>query len=323
MAATGYALLANPENGGGGGTVTSVSVVTANGISGTVATATTTPAITLALGAITPTSVNGNTFTTGTYTLTGAAAKTLAFNNSLTLAGTDATTMTFPSTSATIARSDAANTFTGIQAFAAQITIGVGTTSTALTDLLINPTTKASGNLLDLQVNSASKFSVTAAGVVNIGTTTLTNDGSSTLTINNSTRMTNMSSSGSIRGVTGTVPIGWLGVRANMKSPADGMIEYFKDDDTSGVRADFSTSGTYALKAIGGGDSAILTVNKVTTTGAITVPGVTTAALTSTGTFTSGAGASLGTLTNAPAAGNPTSWIKIVDNGVTRYVPAW
>lgn len=39
------------------GTVTSVSVTTANGVSGTVATATTTPAITLALGAITPTTV--------------------------------------------------------------------------------------------------------------------------------------------------------------------------------------------------------------------------------------------------------------------------
>lgn len=41
----------------GTGTVTSVSVVTANGVSGSVATATTTPAITLTLGAITPSSV--------------------------------------------------------------------------------------------------------------------------------------------------------------------------------------------------------------------------------------------------------------------------
>lgn len=41
----------------GSGTVTSVSVVTANGISGTVATATTTPAITLTLGAITPSAI--------------------------------------------------------------------------------------------------------------------------------------------------------------------------------------------------------------------------------------------------------------------------
>lgn len=55
---------------GGSGSVTSVSVVTANGVSGSVATPTTTPAITLTLGAITPTSVNGNTITTGTGTLT-------------------------------------------------------------------------------------------------------------------------------------------------------------------------------------------------------------------------------------------------------------
>jgi hypothetical protein len=43
--------------GGGSGTVTDVSVVTANGVSGSVATSTTTPAITLTLGAITPSSV--------------------------------------------------------------------------------------------------------------------------------------------------------------------------------------------------------------------------------------------------------------------------
>lgn len=64
--------------GGGTGTVTTVSVVTANGISGSVANATTTPAITLTLGAITPTSVNGITLSgsgslanSGTSSLTG------------------------------------------------------------------------------------------------------------------------------------------------------------------------------------------------------------------------------------------------------------
>lgn len=56
---------------------------------------------------------NGNTLTAGTYTLTGSAAKTLAFTNTLTISGTDGTTMTFPGTSATLARTDAANTFTG------------------------------------------------------------------------------------------------------------------------------------------------------------------------------------------------------------------
>ena len=48
---------AGPPGPAGSGTVTSVSVVTANGVSGSVADPTTTPAITLSLGAITPTSV--------------------------------------------------------------------------------------------------------------------------------------------------------------------------------------------------------------------------------------------------------------------------
>lgn len=47
----------NGGSGGGSGTVTSVSVTSANGVSGTVATATTTPAISLVLGDITPSSV--------------------------------------------------------------------------------------------------------------------------------------------------------------------------------------------------------------------------------------------------------------------------
>jgi len=52
---------------GGGGTVSDVSIVSANGVSGTVATSTTTPAISLTLGAITPTSTNGVTATTMSY----------------------------------------------------------------------------------------------------------------------------------------------------------------------------------------------------------------------------------------------------------------
>ncbi|MEO6301843.1 MAG: hypothetical protein ABIP51_01605, partial [Bacteroidia bacterium] len=53
----------------GSGTVTAVSVATANGVSGT-SSGGATPALTISLGAITPTTVNGNTFTTGTGTLT-------------------------------------------------------------------------------------------------------------------------------------------------------------------------------------------------------------------------------------------------------------
>ena len=59
------------------------------------------------------------------WSLAIAAAKTLTVSNSLTFAGTDATTITFPSTSATVARTDAANTFTGAQTFTS-IVLGAG-----------------------------------------------------------------------------------------------------------------------------------------------------------------------------------------------------
>lgn len=35
------------------------------------------------------------------------------------------------------------------------------------------------------------------------------------------------------------------------------------------------------------------------------------------------AGGAAGTLLNSPAAGNPTKWISINDNGVTRRIPTW
>ncbi len=113
----------NTPGGGspGSGTVTVVSVATANGFSGTVANDTSTPAITIIAGAITPTSVNGLTISTTTGTLTMTNGKTLAVTNSLTLSGTDSTVMTFPSTSATIARTDAGQTFTGTQTFGALV----------------------------------------------------------------------------------------------------------------------------------------------------------------------------------------------------------
>ena len=45
--------------------------------------------------------------------------------------------------------------------------------------------------------------------------------------------------------------------------------------------------------------------------------------LESTVALANGAGAATGTLTNAPVAGNPTKWLQVDDNGVTRYIPAW
>lgn len=73
-----------------------------------------------------------------TATLTIANGKTFTANNSITLAGTDSTVMTFPTTSATVARTDASNTFTGDQTFSGKInktTITAPATGSTLTIL--------------------------------------------------------------------------------------------------------------------------------------------------------------------------------------------
>ena len=98
-------------------------------------------------------------------TLAVANNKTFTANNSLTLAGTDATTMTFPSTSATIARTDAGQTFTGVNTFTSPKIItdisdtngneifGITATASAVNELTIanaatgnNPIVSATGS---------------------------------------------------------------------------------------------------------------------------------------------------------------------------------
>ena len=88
-------------------------------------------------------------------TLTIADGKTLTANNSIQLSGTDSTTMTFPSTSATIARTDAGQTFTGtqtVQAASTQDSVKIagrngGSSSYGVT---ITPTTLSDNRTLTL-----------------------------------------------------------------------------------------------------------------------------------------------------------------------------
>lgn len=113
--------------GGTGITAFGTGVATALGQnvsgSGSIAMTTSPTFVTPTLGAASATSINKVAITApGTgATLTIANNKTLTVNNILTFAGTDSTTMTFPTTSATIARTDAANTFTGNQTFSGAI----------------------------------------------------------------------------------------------------------------------------------------------------------------------------------------------------------
>lgn len=105
--------------------------------------------------AITATTVNKVTITApaSASTLTIANGKTLTANNTLTLAGTDATTQTFPTTSATIARTDAAQTFTGTQSIAVISNYGVGAGATSFSSY------NNSGNLGGYINNSNNQWS--------------------------------------------------------------------------------------------------------------------------------------------------------------------
>ena len=134
---------------GGTGTTTSTG-------SGAVVLATSPTLTTPVLGVATATSINKVTLTapaTGA-TLTLADNKALLVNNTLTLSGTDYTTMTFPTTSATLARTDAAQTFTGTQTFAGPIVESVQTLSGPgainITQTVTKFTSTAAGNALTL-----------------------------------------------------------------------------------------------------------------------------------------------------------------------------
>ena len=93
-------------------------------------------------------------------TLTIANSKTLTASNTLTLAGTDATVMTFPGTSATIARTDAANTFTGHQTIE-----GVTSTGATGTGALVFGTAPTISNPVTTNISPGADFTITQNAV--------------------------------------------------------------------------------------------------------------------------------------------------------------
>lgn len=91
--------------GGGSGTVTDVSVVTANGVSGSVANSTTTPAITLSLGAITPTSVASSGSVSGSnLSGTNTGDQTIELTGDVTGSGTGSFAATIANDAVTYAK---------------------------------------------------------------------------------------------------------------------------------------------------------------------------------------------------------------------------
>lgn len=131
----------NSSGGGGGGTVTSVSVVSANGLSGTVATPTTTPAITLA-----PT-FTGITYSTGSAFQAAVAANfpTLNQNTTGTAANITATSNNTLTTLSALSLPGAQVTG-NISGNAANITATSNSTLTTLSALSL-PTSQLSGTI--------------------------------------------------------------------------------------------------------------------------------------------------------------------------------
>ena len=146
--------------------------------------------VTPTLGVAVATSINKIAITAPatSATLTIADSKTLTANNSITLAGTDATTMTFPGTSATIARADAAQTFTGNQTFSNAIVGSIqslsGPGAVNITTGTTAFTSTGAGNALTLANGVAGQFKtiiyVAEAGGADTGVLTPTNFGNGT-----------------------------------------------------------------------------------------------------------------------------------------------
>jgi len=92
-------------SGSGSGTVTSVSVTTANGVSGTVTNPTTTPAISLTLGAITPSSVAASGSVTGSnLSGTNTGDQTITLTGDVTGTGTGSFAATIANKAVTYAK---------------------------------------------------------------------------------------------------------------------------------------------------------------------------------------------------------------------------
>ncbi|MEN9362945.1 MAG: Invertebrate iridescent virus 22, partial [Bacteroidota bacterium] len=131
--------------------------------------------VTPSLGVATATSINKVTITAPASgsTLTIADGKTLTANNSLTLAGTDGKTMTFPSTDASIARTDAAQTFTGTQTFSATIAGSItGNAATVTTNANLTGDVTSTGNATTVGKINGTSLAGLSTGILKNTTTT-------------------------------------------------------------------------------------------------------------------------------------------------------
>jgi hypothetical protein len=276
------------------GTVTSVSVTTANGVSGTVANPTTTPAISLALGAITPTSVAASGSVTGSN-LSGnnTGDQTITLTGDVTGTGTGSFAATIANNAVTYAKMQAASAVAKL--------IGSNASGTALGEITLGTNLSMAGSTLNAAVASGSVTSVNADG----GTTGFSFSGGP------------ITSSGTLS-MTGKLAIGSGGTNATTASDARTNLGLAIGTDIPALDGTGAT-GTWNIDVLGsaGTITSTLPVNKGGT-GATTAGG----ALTNLGAYSdtnpAGYTSNTGTVTNVSATGGAN--ISVVTGSTTPVI---
>lgn len=283
------------------GTVTSVSVTTANGVSGSVATATTTPAITLTLGAITPSSVastgavsgtslssSGNISTTsasaritGDFSTSATVLSRTFFQSSTTNGNTIISAMpngTGTTSAIALGNTTALNTngsaFTqyGINGSVTSIvSSNIGATGTALPlAFTVNPDANATPNL---QINANGNWSLAGTAGTN-GQVLTANTGAaptwqtfSASALSNTTTLGTVTNSAvSITGISGTTSASSpMSITAGATSTGTGNSLTL----SGGSPAAGSVSGAVTIQTVanGTGGTGAISITTATTTG--------------------------------------------------------